>query len=61
MNRRDFLTAATVSTGVIALSGCNESNREAIDYSKHPGKKESDTKRVNINKNKKTTIKLATS
>lgn len=60
MNRRDFLTTATASASIV-LVGCNDNNREAIDYSKHPAKKESDTKRVNINRNKKTTIKLATS
>lgn len=60
MNRRDFLTTATASASIV-LVGCNDNNREAIDYSKHPLKKESDTKRVNINRNKKTTIKLATS
>ena len=59
MDRRKFLTAATVSTGAV-LTGCNESNRQAIDYSKHP-KKSVDTKTVNINRNKKTVIKLATS
>jgi TRAP-type mannitol/chloroaromatic compound transport system substrate-binding protein len=61
MNRRDFLTAATVSTGAIALSGCNDSNRQAIDYSKHPEQKQSDTKNVHVNRNKKSVIKLATS
>ncbi|MCW8839308.1 MAG: substrate-binding domain-containing protein [Thiovulaceae bacterium] len=61
MNRRDFLAATGVSTAAIALSGCNESDRKAIDYSKHPKKSETSHKRVNINKNKKTTIKLATS
>lgn len=59
MDRRKFLTTATVSTGAI-LTGCNESNRQAIDYSKHP-KKSVDMKSVNINRNKKTVIKLATS
>ncbi|MDD3476798.1 MAG: TRAP transporter substrate-binding protein DctP [Sulfurimonas sp.] len=61
MNRRDFLTTATTASAVLALNGCNDSNREAIDYSKHPKAKSSDEKRVNINKNKKTVIKLATS
>ncbi|MBE0514736.1 TRAP transporter substrate-binding protein DctP [Sulfurimonas sp.] len=61
MNRRDFFTTATTASASIVLVGCNEKNREAIDYSKHPEKSESGTKRVNINKNKKTTIKLATS
>ena len=61
MNRRDFLTTATVGSASVVLSGCNESNRQAIDYSKHPQKKDENSKRVNINRNKKTVIKLATS
>lgn len=60
MNRRDFLTTATTASVALSLSACNDSNRQAIDYSKHPSKKHDD-KRVNINRNKKTTIKLATS
>ncbi len=61
MNRRDFLTTATTASAALALSGCNESERQAIDYSKHPQKKSDEEKRVNINRNKKTIIKLATS
>lgn len=61
MNRRDFLTTATTASVALSLGACNDSNRKAIDYSKHPDHKKDDTKRVNINKNKKTTIKLATS
>lgn len=61
MNRRDFLTTASVASASIALSGCNESHRQAIDYSKHPSSKENKHKNVYVNKNKKTTIKLATS
>jgi TRAP-type mannitol/chloroaromatic compound transport system substrate-binding protein len=61
MNRREFFLATTTTTAALALSGCNENNRQAIDYSKHPKKDSEDAKRVNINKNKKTTIKLATS
>ncbi|MFT5662541.1 MAG: TRAP-type mannitol/chloroaromatic compound transport system substrate-binding protein [Sulfurimonas sp.] len=61
MNRRDFLTTATTTSAALALSGCNESNRQAIDYSKQPQAKSSQEKRVNHNKNKKTIIKLATS
>jgi TRAP-type mannitol/chloroaromatic compound transport system substrate-binding protein len=74
MNRRDFLTTATAASATLAFSGCNDDNRQAIDYSKHPQKKDGDKvngearedalgykKRVNINKNKKTVIKLATS
>ena len=61
MNRRQFLTSTTTASAVLALSGCNDTNRQAIDYSKHPQKTDADKKRVNINRNKKTTIKLATS
>ena len=60
MNRRTFLTTASISSASLALTACNESNRQAIDYSKHP-KKRDDAKHININKNKKTVIKLATS
>lgn len=60
MNRRDFLTTTTLASAGAVLSGCNESNRQAIDYSKHPQKSE-DVKHINVNKNKKVTIKLATS
>lgn len=61
MNRRDFLTTATATSAALALSGCNESNRQAIDYSKHPEPKNLQDKKVHFNKNKKTIIKLATS
>ena len=61
MNRRDFLTTATATSAGLALGGCNESNRQAIDYSKHPKAHENDKKRVNFNRGKKTVIKLATS
>jgi len=61
MNRRTFLTTATATSAILALNGCNESNRKAIDYSKHPKANKDDKKRVYINKNKKTVIKLATS
>ena len=61
MNRRDFLVTATTASTTLALSGCNENNRQAIDYSKHPKQQDSHVKHININRNKKTTIKLATS
>jgi len=61
MKRRTFLTAAAASTASAVLSGCNESNRQAIDYSKHPKKSVGEDKTVRINRNKKVTLKLATS
>ncbi|DAB31019.1 MAG TPA: C4-dicarboxylate ABC transporter [Sulfurimonas sp. UBA12504] len=61
MNRRDFLTTATLASGALALGACNDTNRQAIDYSKHPSVKEDETKRIHVNKNKKIIIKLATS
>ncbi|QSZ41789.1 C4-dicarboxylate ABC transporter [Sulfurimonas aquatica] len=60
MNRRTFLTTTVSTSAVLVLNSCNESNRQAIDYSKHPTKS-TDTKRININRNKKTIITLATS
>lgn len=60
MNRRNFLTTASTASAVFALSACNESKHVAIDYSKHP-KHSADAKHFNINRNKKVTIKLATS
>ena len=60
MNRRDFLSTATFSSAALALGGCNEGKHVAIDYSKHPQKSDA-VKHVNINRNKKTVIKLATS
>ncbi|RLA72374.1 MAG: C4-dicarboxylate ABC transporter [Epsilonproteobacteria bacterium] len=62
MDRRTFLgTTAVAATSSVLLSGCNDSNRQAIDYSKHPKKHEDDKKNVYINRNKKVKIKLATS
>ncbi|MFT7859597.1 MAG: substrate-binding domain-containing protein [Sulfurimonas sp.] len=60
MNRRDFLTTTALGTGALALNGCNDSNRQAIDYSKHP-KKSTEQQSFHINKAKKTVLKLATS
>ena len=60
MNRRDFLSTATIGSAALALGGCNEGKHVAIDYSKHPQKSDA-IKHVNINRNKKIIIKLATS
>ncbi|WP_345980922.1 substrate-binding domain-containing protein [Sulfurimonas sp. HSL3-2] len=62
MDRRDFITASLSAATAVALTGCNEGNHVAIDYSKHPKKSsDDDVKRVNVNKNKKSVITLATS
>ena len=61
MKRREFITSSTVLAAGTLLSGCNDSNRQAIDYSKTNEKKEAKNLSVNINKNKKTVLKLATS
>lgn len=62
MDRRDFITASLTAATAVALTGCNDGNHVAIDYSKHPKKSsDDDIKRVDVNKNKKTVITLATS
>ncbi len=61
MNRRSFLTTTSLIGASLAISGCNETNRQAIDYTKHPKKDSFVKKDVNVNKNKKTIINLATS
>ena len=61
MNRRTFLTTATTASAALAFTGCNESHHQAIDYSKHPKAHDANAKHININRNKKTIIKLATS
>ncbi|UFH60410.1 TRAP transporter substrate-binding protein [Sulfurovum mangrovi] len=50
MKRRDFLTATAVGATAIALQGCHRAEKETVK-----------DKSVNINKGKKTTLKLATS
>lgn len=61
MKRRDFIkTGSTLAAGSL-LAGCNESNRQAIDYSKVQKKKENKLSSVNYNRNKKVILKLATS
>jgi len=61
MKRRDFLATAAMTTAAGFLSACNDSNRQAIDYSKHPGGKSGESKDVHLNRNRKTKITLATS
>lgn len=63
MKRREFITSSTALAAGTLLSACNDSGRQAIDYSKTKEKKEKKNASVNINKNKnkKTVLKLATS
>ncbi len=61
MDRRTFMASGALASTALLLEGCNESNRQAIDYSKHPAPKSDDVKSININRNKKITLKLATS
>ncbi len=61
MKRRDFIKAGAAITAGSVITGCNESNRQAIDYDKVKKKKLAKEQSVNINKNKKTKLKLATS
>ncbi len=61
MKRRDFLTTAAATTAAGLLGGCNDSGRQAIDYTKHPQKKDVADKDVYVNRSRKTKINLATS
>lgn len=61
MDRRTFLAGAAVTTSAVLLDGCNEGNHVAIDYSKHPKKRDDTAKGVNVNRGRKTSLKIATS
>jgi TRAP-type mannitol/chloroaromatic compound transport system substrate-binding protein len=61
LDRRTFIGAAAATSAAAMLGGCNESGRQAIDYSKHPKKNDSKEFGSNVNRNKKVTLKLATS
>ena len=61
MDRRTFIGSAAAISAASLLGGCNESNRQAIDYSKHPKKREGDALAENTGRSKKVTLKLATS
>ncbi len=61
MKRRDFIkSGAAIAAGSVVL-GCNDSNRQAIDHDIVKKKKLAKEKSININKGKKTKLKLATS
>lgn len=61
MDRRTFFSAAAASTSAVLLGGCNESNRVAIDYSKHPDSSGKRSASAAVGRGKKTTLKIATS
>jgi len=61
MKRRDFITGSSALAAGALLSACNDSDRQAIDYTKVREKKANKNASININKNKKTILKLATS
>ena len=61
MDRRTFIGAAAATSAAAVLGGCNENNRQAIDYSKHPKKKSDEACDVDMRRSKKVTLKLATS
>jgi len=61
LDRRTFIGSAAAISAASLLGGCNESNRQAIDYSKHPKKREDDAFAENAGRSKKVTLKLATS
>ncbi len=61
MDRRTFIGTTALASGALLFEGCNESGRQAIDYSKHPGPKSKEEGFANINRNRKVSLKLATS
>ena len=61
MNRRTFFTAAALTTSAVLIEGCNDGNRTAIDYSKHPKKSDDGFAGLNVNRGRKTELKIATS
>ncbi|MBD3805925.1 TRAP transporter substrate-binding protein DctP [Sulfuricurvum sp.] len=61
MNRRTFITGGVTASMALLLNGCHNSNRQAIDYSKHPSQIAETSSATNSVKQKKVTIRLATS
>lgn len=61
MNRRTFITGGATASMALLLNGCHNSNRQAIDYSKHPSQIAETSSATNSVKQKKVTLRLATS
>lgn len=61
MNRRTFITSSATASAALLLNGCNNSNRQAIDYSKHPSQIAETSSETIGAKQKKVTLRLATS
>lgn len=61
MDRRTFITGSASASAALLLNGCNENNRQAIDYSKHPSQIAQATGEFSGEKQKKVTLRLATS
>ncbi|MDD5717453.1 MAG: TRAP transporter substrate-binding protein DctP [Sulfuricurvum sp.] len=61
MNRRTFITTGATASAALLLNGCNENNRQAIDYSKHPSQIAKSSGSESSTKQKKVTLRLATS
>lgn len=61
MNRRTFITTGATASAALLLNGCNENNRQAIDYSKHPSQLTQTSDTTSGKKQKKVTLRLATS
>jgi len=61
MDRRTFIAAGATASAALLMNGCNKSNRQAIDYSKHPSQEMETKNEFSGDRKKKVTIRLATS
>ena len=61
MDRRTFMTTGATASAALLLNGCNESGRQAIDYSKHPSQEMASGSSESASPRKKVTLRLATS
>lgn len=61
MDRRTFIAGGAAASASLLISGCNESGRQAIDYSKHPSQEIQSSADHSAGVRKKVTLRLATS